>query len=258
MDTQTLLVADSNEDFQLALAEILQGHYQIRCCGTGKEALAILRKEHCDILVLDLTLPELDGISLLQAAAREGIHPMVLAVTPFINSYVLEAVNRLGIAYLMRKPCDVQATADRISDLRRSPSPPVSGQDSRAYVTSLLLSFGICTKHDGYAYLQDAILQMADDPGQAVTKILYPSVGAVYGRKGKVVERSIRTALNAAWKHRDIQVWQQYFPPGISRPTNTVFITRLAESLRLARAKGLVCEDAPPSGGPADAQFRNE
>lgn len=247
MNTQTLLIADSNEDFQLALAETLQGRYRVRCCGTGKEALAILRKEHCNILVLDLTLPELDGISLLQAAVEEGIYPMVLAVTPFLNGYVLEAANRLGVGYLMRKPCDVRATAARIADLSHSLHPPHSGQDSRAFVSTLLLSFGICTKHDGYAYLQEAILLMADDPRQAVTKELYPAVAAIYGCKGKLVERSIRSALDAAWKHRDNQVWQQYFPPSAKRPTNTVFITRLAESLRLSRANGLVSGEIPAS-----------
>lgn len=238
MNTQTLLIADSNEDFQLTLAEALQGRYRVLCCTNGKEALAILRKEHCDILVLDLTLPELDGISLLQAAVEEGIYPMVLATTPFTSSYVLDAVNRLGVGYLMRKPCDVQAIAARIADLNHCLHPPIP--DSRTFVSVQLLLLGICIKHDGYAYLQESILLMADNPRQAVTKELYPAVAAIFGCKGRLVERSIRSALDAAWKHRDIQVWQSYFPPSTKRPTNTVFITRLAESLRLRRANGLV------------------
>lgn len=243
MNTQTLLIADSNEDFQLTLAEALQGHYRVLCCTNGKEALAILRKEHCDILVLDLTLPELDGITLLQAAVEAGIHPMVLATTPFTSSYVLDAVNRLGVGYLMRKPCDVQATAARVADLNDSLHPPVP--DSRTFVATQLLHFGICTKHDGYDYLREAILLMANDPRQAVTKELYPAVGAIYGRKGELVERSIRSALAAAWKQRDIQVWQRCFPSSTRCPTNTVFITRLAENLRLSWANGLVSREVP-------------
>lgn len=248
MNTQRLLIADSNEDFQLTLAEALQGRYQVRCCTNGKEALAILRKEHFDILVLDLMLPELDGISLLQAAVEEGIYPMVLATTPFTSSYVLDAVNRLGVGYLMCKPCDVQATAARIADLNYSLHPPVP--DSRTFVSTRLLHLGICTKHDGFAYLQESILLMADNPGQAVTKELYPAVAAIYGCKGKLVERSIRNALDAAWKHRDNQIWQRYFPPSAKRPTNAVFITRLAESLRLSRANGLVSEETPAPQNP--------
>lgn len=243
MDRQKLLIADSNEAFRMALAEVLRGRYHVRCCQSGKEALTILRNEKCDILVLELMLPELDGISLLQAAAEEGIYPMVLAATRFINDYVLEAAKRLGVGYLMQKPCDVHATAARIADLSRRLQPPVRKKDPRTFVSTQLLSLGISTKHDGYAYLQDAVLLMADDPRQSVTKVLYPAVAAVYGCNGKLVERSIRSALDSAWKHRDNKLWQQYFPFNDKRPTNTMFITRLAENLRLARENGLIYKD---------------
>lgn len=244
MDTQTLLIADSNEDFRLALAEALQGLYHVRCCQSGKEALTILRKERCDILVLDLMLSELDGISLLQAAVEEGINPMVLAATCYINDYILEAANRLGVGYLMRKPCDVQATTARVADLSRRLHAPVRRQDARAFVCAMLLSLGISTKHDGYLYLQEAILRMADAPEQSITKELYPAVAAVCACNGKLVERSIRSALDVAWKRRESGVWQQYFPSSPKRPTNAEFISRLAESLRLSRKNGLVSGDA--------------
>jgi len=231
MKTQTLLIADSNGDFRSALREVLQNRYTIRCCETGKEALSILRSEHCDILILDLMLPELDGISLLQAAAREGISPMTLALSPFLNGYVLEMAVRLGVNYLIRKPCDVRAIAARTVDLSEGPR---QQPDRRAYVSALLIHFGICVKHDGYSYLLEAIVRMADNPLQGVTKELYPAVAAACGSSGKLVERSIRSALDAAWKHReDYPLWRHYFPPSANRPTNSVFITRLAESLRL-------------------------
>lgn len=233
MNTQTLLIADSNGDFRSALREVLQNRYTIRCCETGKEALSILRSEHCRILILDLMLPELDGISLLQAAAQEGISPMTLALSPFLNDYILEMADRLGIKYLIRKPCDVRAIAARAADLSEGLH---LQPNRRAYLSALLIRFGICVKHDGYTYLLEAILRMADNPQQGVTKELYPAVAAACGSSGKLVERSIRSALDAAWKQReDFPLWRQYFPPSAKRPTNTVFITRLAEILRLSQ-----------------------
>ena len=47
------------------------------------------------------------------------------------------------------------------------------------------------------------------------------------------VERSIRTALDKAWEKRDPEKWQKYFPSAQQRPSNAVFISRLAEALVL-------------------------
>lgn len=239
MDALKLLIADGNEEFRLALAQALQGAYYVRSCESGKDALELLRSYGPDVFVLDLMLPELDGISLLQSAAAAGIRPMVLATTPFLTDYVLDAAQKLGIGYMMRKPCDIRATVARIRDLsQRLAPPPVSQPDPRTNVTNLLLSLGIPTKLHGYAYLREAILLMSRDPGQSITKELYPMVAELCGCNPKHVERSSRNAIEAAWRHRDDRIWQLYFQPGpngiIPRPTNGTFISRLADSLQLS------------------------
>lgn len=119
MDAMKLLIADGNEEFRRALAAELQGAYHVRCCGDGKEALSLLRSFVPDVLVLDLMLPELDGISLLQSAASAGLCPMVLVTSRFYNDYILGALGELSVGYMMRKPCDIPATAARIGDLSR-------------------------------------------------------------------------------------------------------------------------------------------
>ena len=66
METMTLLIADSSEEFRNNLINALQGNYRIQSCQTGKEALEILRNATPDLLIMDLMLPELDGLTLLQ------------------------------------------------------------------------------------------------------------------------------------------------------------------------------------------------
>lgn len=227
-----LLIADCNEEFRLTLAEALQGHYHVLCCRSGKEALHILLTEKPDVFVLDLMLPELDGITLLENAVAEGVRPKVLAATPLLTDYVLESAQRLGIGYLMRKPCDIQATAARIGDLSHTLNPPVRKRDPRPLVSQLLLSLSISTKHNGYGYLTEAIVMYAQTPEQAITKVLYPEVAKIFGCNRRHVERSIRSALEAAWDHGDPAIWQQYFPNTQCRPSNAVFISRMAEALR--------------------------
>lgn len=228
-----LLIADCNEDFRLALTEALQGRYHVLCCRSGLQALDILRKEHPDIFILDLMLPELDGITLLENAVSEGICPKVLASTPLVTDYVLESAQRLGIGYLMRKPCDVHAIAARAGDLTQTLTPPVAKQDPRAFVLERLHGLSISSKHNGYRYMTEAILMLANDPGQSITKELYPAVAKICGCKKGHVERSIRSALESAWDHSDPEIWQPYFPGAASRPTNAVFLSRMTEELRL-------------------------
>ena len=82
MDAMKLLIADGNEEFRRALAAELQGAYHVRCCGDGKEALSLLRSFAPDVLVLDLMLPGLDGISLCRALREEhGVQVPVIMLT---------------------------------------------------------------------------------------------------------------------------------------------------------------------------------
>lgn len=228
-----LLIADCSEEYRTALAAALTGHYQVLCCRSGTEALEILIQEQPDIFILDLMLPELDGLTLLERISAKGICPIVLAATPIFSDYVFSCAQRLGIAYLVRKPCEIDAVVSRIQDLslRLKASGPVL--DPIFYVTSHLLALGVSTKHDGFNYLREAILLMAKEPTQSVTKVLYPAVAHICGCNKDNVERCIRTALGSAWKRQDKLLWLKYFPNAEQCPSNSVFISRLAEALLL-------------------------
>ena len=238
MDTRKLLIADGSEEFRSALAQVLQGSYRIRTCADGQEALSLVRTFRPDVLVLDLMLPGLDGISLLHTAAGESICPVVLATTRFLTEYITESMDKLGISYVMVKPCDIPSTANRIRDLSQRIHPPlVALPDPRTQISNLLISLGVSTNLRGYTYLREAILLMARNPNQTITKELYPAVGTLCNGNREQVERSIRSAIHNAWLNRDDLLWQRYFPPGadgtVRRPSNAPFICRLADTLIL-------------------------
>lgn len=236
MELLKVLIADGAEEFRAALEDTLQGRYQVRSCGDGLQTLQNLRAFCPDLLVLDLMLPGMDGISLLQSAASMGIRPKVLALTRFVSDYVLEAVNRLGVSYVMSKPCDIEATAARIGDILTAPArTEMTEPEPRTAVTNLLLALNVPTKLHGYGYLREAVLMMAQRPGLSITKELYPAVGDNFHASAIQVERGIRTAIESAWKFRDEKTWRMYFSTGqgitLSRPSNAVFISRLADAL---------------------------
>lgn len=238
MEVKRVLIADKDLEFATTLAETLAGRFDVRVCGDGKTAQNLLQTFAPHLLVLDLLLAHLDGLALLEAAAAHQPLPVVLATTGFLSDYVLDTAQRLGVSYLVSKPCSVEAISQRLEDLSRliRPQLPVE-PDPRTLVTNMLLALDIPTHRRGFGCLREAVLCKAKDPARAITKEVYPLVGQSLGATQEQVEHVIRTAVNAAWSHRDPAVWERYFPPdgdGVChRPSNGAFIAALAEALNL-------------------------
>lgn len=231
MERLKLLIAEGTEEFRLALMDALRGAYLVRTCDEGQETLQIVQQWKPDVMILDLMLPGLDGITLLQRAAELGQRPMVLATTSYQNPYILESLQRLGVGYVMIKPCDLRATIARLADLSQQIHTPVVAQPNPGVqISNLLLALGFQTRHHGYAYLRAAILRMSEDPRQSITKELYPAVAREFGTDQNSVERCMRTAIEKAWKLGDRKLWRLHFEQE-ERPTNGEFIRRLSQNL---------------------------
>lgn len=236
MEKLKLLISDGNREFSDMLVRHLRGAYHVRTTCEGQQTLSAIISYQPDLLILDLMLPGMDGISILQQAAQTGVRPMVLATTCYANDYILDALTRMGVGYLMMKPCDVRATICRLGDLsQRLHTKLPSKPDQRTAVSNLVLTLGIRTKLKGYSYLLEAIPIVMKNPEVSLTKELYPEVGKRYNVDSGRVERTIRSAIHSAWEDRDEQLWRMYFQPGsdgrVPRPTNGAFITRMAQCL---------------------------
>ncbi len=228
-----ILIADGAEEFGLALVETIRGKYQIQVCRDGQSAWKMLHDFAPDVLVLDLLLPGLDGISLLQMAHEEGMCPLTLATTRLINEYVMESVEKYRVGYLMVKPCNLKAVALRLSDLTNSLSENTDVRlDPKRKIYHALLELGFPTKLKGYTYICEAALIMSRDFSQSVTKEIYPVIAKNVAGSAQQVERAIRNAIACAWNKRNVRRWSRYFQPDtrgdVPKPTNAELITRLA------------------------------
>lgn len=233
-----MMIADNSDDFREALDNALSDTYKIVQCSNGKQALAVALEVKPEIVVLDLMLTELDGISLLHGIRRAGIRPVVLAVTRFFNDYVQEAAQTLGICYIVRKPCDPSAVAERVRDLTNWMNPRSTRPlDPKTYIAEQTRALMFSPRHQGTKFLQEAVLIALDEPEISLTKDLYPRLGHRFGGTPLQVEHSLRTAIVAACKKSHGQLWDDLFPVdpvnGTRQISNGVVISRLAEDLRL-------------------------
>jgi CheY-like chemotaxis protein len=69
---KTLAVIEDNADNRLILQAMLRRHFRILAYASGPEGLAGLRQERPDVLLLDISLPGMDGLEVLQAIRADA------------------------------------------------------------------------------------------------------------------------------------------------------------------------------------------
>lgn len=223
-----ILLADPSEIWCDALEDQLKGHYTVLRCNDGRDVLQLLTEHKPDLLVLGLDLPYVDGLTLLQLIHASGIRVRILTASFVYNEYILGMLSQFKIAHALTKPCTVCAAMTQIYQLLHYDEAAVHAFDP----DPVLLALGLRMNLGGYPCVRTAITLLREDPGQGITKILYPSVAKLCGGTHQRVERAIRNVIHDAWLRRDDRIWHAYFPADrqgrIECPSNGEFITRIA------------------------------
>ena len=235
-----ILLADSSEEFRLLLRRTLEetGEFQVvGDTGDGDEAWELIQKTKPDVVVMDMILPGLDGMSLLQRMPKE-IKCIVLSA--FSTQAMVQEMMHLGAWYFIPKPAHMDSLLDRIRQATHDSS-VLSLPTLEAEVTAILHEVGVPAHIKGYQYVREAIIIVVQnmDAINAVTKVLYPEVAKRFHTTPSRVERAIRHAIEVAWDRGDLETLQGYFGYTVNsakgKPTNSEFIAMIADRIRLRR-----------------------
>ena len=115
----------------------------------------------------------------------------------------------------------------------------VSDCELERYITDIMLDIGVPAHLKGYFYLRDAILLSGKDMSVvgSVTKLLYPTIAKRFHTTDQKVERAIRNVIEVSWTRGNTNTFQEMFGysplTGRSRPTNSEYIARIADKVRL-------------------------
>ena len=107
------------------------------------------------------------------------------------------------------------------------------------YITEIMLDIGVPAHLRGYHYLRDAILLSGRDMDvvSSVTKLLYPTIARRFRTTDQKVERAIRNAIEVSWNRGNVETFEKMFGysvlSGRTRPTNSEYIARIADKIRL-------------------------
>ena len=78
---QVLVVEDDAAIARLIEVELIEAGYRVTLAGTGADGLAALEREHPDLVVLDVRLPDIDGLTVCRSARRSGFRTPILMLT---------------------------------------------------------------------------------------------------------------------------------------------------------------------------------
>lgn len=118
-----LLIAVKSEILADSLASALST-YDIHICNTGPDALAMLETLQPEMLLLDLSLPVIDGLTLLHRSRHKPMH--ILALTNLVTPDVLQTVADAGVQDMLLLPCTIRHIIEHLNTLIEK-APPAEG-----------------------------------------------------------------------------------------------------------------------------------
>ncbi len=105
--TASILIADDDSISRKVLRRLLeQDGYEVRAASDGREALELFAEETCDVVLLDILMPGLDGISVLERlkATSAGEHVPVIMISAIDDTESVVRCIEIGADDYLTKP----------------------------------------------------------------------------------------------------------------------------------------------------------
>ena len=262
----TVLIADDNSEFSATLAGYINAEEDLELVGMardGVDAFDMIKNLEPDIVLLDVIMPRLDGLGVLERLEENNIEkmPMCIMLSAVGQDKITQKAINLGAQYYIVKPFEISVLIKRIKELKFfqpvqskipytsreiktsyieiAPNEKKNEENLEALVTNMIHEIGVPAHIKGYQYLREAIMMVVNDIDiiNQITKQLYPEIAQKYHTTPSRVERAIRHAIEVAWDRGDVDVLNSYFGYTIhndrGKPTNSEFIAMISDKLRL-------------------------
>lgn len=249
---KNIIIADDNAETAQSLADFLNIQPGMHVCAKasdGVEAYKLVEECSPDVLILDMVMPKLDGLGVLQKLRSLHNRPSVIVYSISALPRTMELAAQLGADYYFLKPQEPSRIAEFITSLS-SVSLPAAGRqpveaaspepDLEAVVTDFIHELGVPAHIKGYHYMRTAIMMVVNDSDllNFITKQLYPEIAKKYSTTSSRVERAIRHAIEVAWGRGRQETINEIFGytihDGKGKPTNSEFIAMVADRIRLS------------------------
>ena len=262
----SILIADDNQEFSHTLSSYINNQEDMEVIAVakdGNEAVDMISNTVPDVVLLDVIMPHLDGLGVLEKINMIKIdkNPICIMLSAVGQDKITQKAIVAGADYYIVKPFDIEVLIKRIREIKffkpnktgnnfitREPKQKyieLSGREEKkeenleALVTNIIHEVGVPAHIKGYQYLREAIMMVVNDIDviNQITKSLYPKIAFKFNTTPSRVERAIRHAIEVAWGRGQQEAVENIFGYTISaakgKPTNSEFIAMIADKLRL-------------------------
>ena len=244
-----VLMIDDNENLVSMIKEYFVSHLNIDVvleAYDGVEGIQVIeaKQNEFDVVVLDLIMPNKDGVYVLDEMKRKNINKPVIISTSYNSSDMIRRVSEYNVDYFILKPYELSDLEKRIIECvskEKDDSKVINLLHSNLQisVTKLLHELGVPSHIKGYQYIREGIILLYNNPGMigGITKELYPEIAIKFNTTVSRVERAIRHAIEVSWNRGDWRLMEEIFGHSVdidkAKPTNSEFVVTISDKLRL-------------------------
>ena len=241
-----LLMIDDNVQLVEAVKEYFKDNEKIELVYQASDGIEVLKlietKDDYDVIILDLIMPNKDGLYVLEEMKKRNIDRNVIVSTSYNAMDVIREVSDYGVKYYLLKPFEFSNLEKRILQLynqKPSRNLDLGKNNIKISITKTLHDLGIPSHIKGYQYIRDGVEILFERPDVigGITKELYPELAERFETTVSRVERAIRHAIEVSWNRGDWDLMEELFGHSVdidkAKPTNSEFMVTIADKLRL-------------------------
>lgn len=245
-DKIKVCIADDNVNLAENWAKYLSQNeriYVTDICKDGKETLDAILKKEIDSLIIDIVMPKIDGIEVINEIDRKfkegkiNKKPNIIIVSALVHDNLKFDFFSKGVNFYMVKPINLDILERRIIeifDYEKNSEYREKTIDESA--TEMLYKIGIYPNLMGYKYMKRAIEILVRNPmiNKDFRKTIYTVLAKEDETEVTKVEKSIINAVNTSWQKEKENVSEilkdtRYYS---RKPTTRILLTTIAEEIR--------------------------
>jgi CheY-like chemotaxis protein len=100
-----ILVVEDSDDLRKAIGDMLElGGHEVVLAGSGKKAVQLCQQKSFDLVITDLSMPDMDGLELIRSLRGSQKDLPILAVSGIFSGQFFKAAKLLGAVGTLEKP----------------------------------------------------------------------------------------------------------------------------------------------------------
>lgn len=236
-----VMIAEDDPIQRALMNDALSAEEDMECCGQvedGVQALQALRETLPDALLLDVVMPNMDGVDLLRALKEEPlpVKPRIIVLSAYEHESITKEVLEQGADCFLLKPYRIELLLNRIRLLMQK-QPEPQDESLADCICRVLMNLGVQTNSIGFLYLRKALEILVKNSNACVmSKDVYDVIAAEHNTTNQCVEKALRSAINQIFEENPEELRRMLkfaHQEHAEHMTNSQFLTLTAMDIRL-------------------------